>query len=149
MHGLAPSLPPFPRACGWSVPIFFNLLLYRCFQEDSKLLADFPTLFYGLNLSGYNVIYKLAVAAQLPMLSHVGFEAAHPPPVMDDKDTVEMYTERWKSWLTAADHIGWSYSDRWFLNEYVRGLHGSLGTLGLLMKSAAMTSCRNEYSAYQ
>lgn len=102
-------------------------------QDRQHAVCRFPTLFNGNNRSGYNVIYELAVAVQLPMLSLVGFEAAHTPPVMVDKDTIELYTEGCKSWCTAADHMGWIYSDRWFLSEYVRGLHGS----GLLMKTAA------------
>ena len=98
--------------------------------------------------SGYNVIYELAVAAQLPMLSLVGFEAVHTPPIMDDKDSIETYTERWQVWFDAAGHLGWVYSDRWFLNEYVRGLHRSLSKMGTLLLHAAEANCRNHNSAY-
>jgi hypothetical protein len=115
----------------------FDILLFECFGKDSKLCADFPTLFNSNNSSGYHIIYALAVAAQMPMLSLVGFEAVHKPPIMNDTDTIEVYTERWKSWFTAAYHLGWVYSDRWFLNEYARGLHGSLRKLGMVLKNDA------------
>ena len=126
----------------------FDLLLYQCFKQDNELRAEFSTLFSGIIRSGYHVFYELAVAAQLPMLSLVGFEAVHTRPVMDSNDTIDMYTARWKSWFHAADAIGWIYSDRWFLNEYVRGLHRSLGEVGLLLKGNATANCRNENSAY-
>ena len=91
----------------------FDLCLYECIRKDTKLCKDFPMKVHIR--SGYNIICELAVLAQLPMLSLVGFEAIHTPPVMDDKDAIEANTERWQFWFDAAGHIGWSYSDRWFL----------------------------------
>ena len=123
----------------------FDLKLYECLRKDPLLCKAFPTKFHIR--SGYHIIYELAVLAQLPMLSLVGFEAVHTPPVMDDKDTIEAYTKRWQFWFDAASHIGWVYSDRWFLNEYVRGLHRSLSKMGALLLTAANTSCRNVNSA--
>ena len=126
----------------------FDLLLFQCFGKDQKLCADFATLFNSNNSSGYHVIYELAVAAQLPMLSLVGFEAVHRPPIMNDADTIDMYTERWKSWFTAADHLGWINSDEWFLIEYTRGLHKSLRQMGGTLKNEANANRRNVNSAY-
>ena len=79
----------------------------------------------------------------MPMLSLVGFQAVHKPPLMNDADTIEVYTG-----LTAADHLGWVHSDRWFLNEYTRGLHKSLRTLGQMLRNDANTNRRNINSAY-
>ena len=43
-------------------------------------------LFNGKPAVAFISFYELAVAAQLPMLSVVGFEAVHKRPVMEDKD---------------------------------------------------------------
>ena len=82
----------------------FDFLLFECFRKDSKLCADFSALFLDDNDSGYHIIYELAVAAEMPMLSLVGFQAVHKPPLMNDADTIEVYTGCWKTWLTATDH---------------------------------------------
>ena len=73
----------------------FDILLYECFKKDTKLHAAFPTKLNPHVRSGYNIIYELAVLAQLPMLSLDGFGVVHTPPVVNDKDTIDEYTVRW------------------------------------------------------
>jgi hypothetical protein len=108
----------------------FSKVLTACLRKNmqSSLRQEYPSIAniiqHGYN-DGYKILYLLAQkAGKHPLLIRFPSEPHEPTQTADM--TVEHYRIAWTQYLQYRLLDGMIYNDRYFLQQFVRGLHSSI-----------------------
>ena len=120
---LGPRWDALPVHVAALVPTTFNHQISFCFRADLKLMAAFPELssIEGTG-HGYRMFLALVTLADHPLMSRAAFDTLQKAPSMATTDTVTTYTVSWLRHLEGLALLGWTLSDRFFLQAWINGL---------------------------
>jgi hypothetical protein len=118
--------PDYQRHAQHTFPLVLanNLLGTKANLTSQSALANILTH----EENGYGILYQLALLGGHPLLT--SHPIALPFPKQLDTIPLPKYITQWHHFLYHATLNGLHYSDRYFLQEFIAGLHSSLHLVG-------------------